>query len=46
MATPVGVNIEAAVARPPSPSYGSSEIAPVPATVDIMPVLDVTFRMR
>ena len=48
MANPVGYSIEAAVASPPSLSYGSElfNIAPVPATVVIMPVLAVTFRMR
>ena len=48
MANPEGSNIEAAVASPPSPLYGSRSLgeAPVPATVVIMPVLAVTFRMR
>ena len=46
MATPIGYCIEADVARPPSPTYGSFETAPVPATVDIMPVPAVTYRMR
>ena len=43
-----GAYIEAAVASPPSPLYGFTllRIAPVPATVVIMPVLAVTFRMR
>ena len=52
MAIPVRSIIEANVAGPPSPLYGASAdtpedpAAPVPATVDIMPVLAVTSRMR
>ena len=46
MAISVGKNILADVALPPSPSFGADAIAPVPATVVIMPVLAVTFRMR
>ena len=47
MANPDGSFITAAVASPPSPLFGSIDAAiPVRATVDIMPVLAVTFRMR
>ena len=48
MANPEGSNIEAAVASPPSPffSWEALGFAPVPATVVIMPVLAVTFRIR
>ena len=48
MAIPVGYFIEADVARPPSPLYGWKSLGntAVPATVVIMPVLAVTFRMR
>ena len=46
MAMPPGVT-GVNVALPPSPSVGSKlEYLPVPATVVIMPVLAVTFRMR
>ena len=34
------------VAIPPSPSFGADAIAPVPATVVIIPLPVVTFRMR
>ena len=52
MATAEGEYILADVASPPSPLDGASagtgqeSATPVPATVDIMPVLAVTFRMR
>ena len=47
MAIPEGLCIAANVASPPSPFFRSLDMAsPIPATVDIMPVLAVTFRMR